>query len=63
MDIQYLECTPSIRMGKKGDLSDLKLGVVVVSKYLRNCWCTGIFPTNHLRFIACHHRACVAFQR
>lgn len=39
---------PSIRMGKRGDLWNLKMAwLLVQDRNFRNCWSTGVFPSNH----------------
>ncbi len=48
-----LEFKPSIRTGKKGDLSDFERGMVVGARradlsIFKNCWSTGIFTHNYL---------------
>lgn len=48
-----MKLNPSIRMIRKGNLSNFDCGVAVSpggwSEYCRNCWFTVIFPCNHLR--------------
>lgn len=48
-----MKLNPSIRMIRKGNLSNFGCGVAVSpggwSEYCRNCWFTGIFPGNHLK--------------